>query len=250
MNQLLIPFTLTIIAGLSTMIGILFIFIKCDIDKLTKYSLAFASGVMISVSIFDLIPESIKLLIKSNNKNTCFLYIIISILIGIITSLLINKLIPENNSLKKPKIYRVGVFSMFAIIIHNIPEGIATFLSSTTNISLGIALTTAIALHNIPEGISISVPIYSATNSKKRAVGYTLIATLAEPLGALLGLFFLKPIITDNIMGFILAIITGIMLYIGIFQLLPNSLKYKEKPKKIIIFLIGFLFMYINVNLI
>ena len=245
MNQLLISFTLTTIAGLSTMIGALFIFIKCNIDKLTKYSLAFASGVMISVSIFDLIPESLNLLIKHNNKNVCFSYIIIGILLGITLSLLIDKLIPENNNVKDKKLYRVGIFSMFAIIAHNIPEGIATFLSSTTNISLGITLTIAIALHNIPEGISIAVPVYSATSSKKRAVGYTLISALAEPLGALLALLFLKPIITNNIMGFILAIITGIMIHISIFQLLPNCLQYKEKIKTIFIFLIGCIFMYI-----
>ncbi|MEI3509025.1 MAG: ZIP family metal transporter [Bacilli bacterium] len=57
---------------------------------------------------------------------------------------------------------------MIAIIVHNIPEGIATFLSSSANLTLGVSLTIAIALHNIPEGISISVPVFKATGSRKK----------------------------------------------------------------------------------
>ena len=65
---------------------------------------------------------------------------------------------------------------MIAIIIHNIPEGIATYISSETNIKLGISITIAIAMHNIPEGISIAVPIYYATGSKKKAVFMTFLS--------------------------------------------------------------------------
>lgn len=250
MNEFILPFILTLIAGLSTLVGTFVIFVKSDINKITKYSLAFASGVMVSISIFDLIPESLELLIKNNSKNICFIYVITGIFIGSLISLLIDKITPENNNVNNKKLYRVGIFSMIAIIAHNIPEGIATFLSSTTNISLGIALTTAIALHNIPEGISISVPVYSATNSKRKAINYTLISALAEPLGAALAFLLLKPIITDNIMGFILSIITGIMVFVGLFRLLPTSFIYNEKMKTILLFLIGFIFMYISVNLI
>ena len=242
MQEIIIPFLLTFIAGLSTLIGSLFIFIKCNIEKLTKYSLAFASGVMISVSLIDLIPESLNYLIKNNIKNETFLILISGIIMGIITALLIDKLIPK----KANNLYRVGIFSMIAIIIHNIPEGIITFLTSSTNITLGITIMIAIALHNIPEGITISVPVYSATKSKKKAIGDTLVSALAEPFGALLAFLFLKPIITNNIMGFILAVISGIMLYIGMFELLPASLKYKEKSKTITVFFIGFIFMVIS----
>ena len=246
MNEIILPFTLTLIAGLSTMIGTIFIFIKCNIDKLTKYSLAFASGVMISVSLLDLIPESLNFILKNNIKNNSFAILIFGIIIGLILSYLIDKIIPENNKVKNKKLYRVGIFSMIALIIHNIPEGIITFLTSTSNISIGIMLTLAIALHNLPEGISISVPLYTSTNSQKRAVGYTLISALAEPLGAIIALILLKPIITNTIMGFILAITAGIMLHIAMFQLLPSSLKYKNKIKTITIFILGIIFMIIS----
>ena len=241
MNEIIIPFLLTSIAGLSTLLGTLFIFIKCDLNKLTSYALAFAAGVMISVSLFDLIPESLNKLLTENIKNICFVYIITGITLGIIFSLIINKVLP----LKNP-IYKVGVFSMIAIIAHNIPEGIITFLSANNNITLGITLMIAIALHNIPEGISISVPVYTSTKSKKRAIGDTTVSALAEPLGALIAFLFLKPIITNKAMGFILALTSGIMIYIGVFELLPLSLKYKNKKVIISLFTIGFILMIIN----
>ena len=242
MNEVIFPFLLTIIAGFSTMIGTIFIFTKMNINKLTKYFLAFAAGVMISVSLLDLIPESLNFIIKNNIKSKSFIILITGIIIGIIISVVIDKIIPQNINVNNKK----GIFSMIAIIIHNIPEGIITFLTSSTNISIGIMLTIAIALHNLPEGISISVPIYTATNSKKRAVGYTFISALAEPLGAIIALIFLKPIITNTVMGFMISITAGIMLHIGIFQLVPISIQYKNKIKILFSFILGILLMIIS----
>ena len=248
MNNIIMAFILTSIAGLSTLLGSLFVFYKGNIKKLTKYSLAFAAGVMFCVSVVDLIPEALKLSIMET-KNKTFMVVLLFIIIGITISLFTDCLVPENKNVKDKKLYKLGVFSMLAIIVHNIPEGIATFLSSASNISLGLSLTLAIALHNIPEGISISVPIYSATKSKKRAFLYTFISALAEPFGALLAFLILSPIITDNIMGAILAIIAGIMSHISLGKLLPASIKYKGKGT-ILFFIIGVCFMFISINLI
>lgn len=251
MQNIILAFLLTLIAGLSTMIGIIFIFYKGNIIKVTRYSLAFAAGVMFSVSILDLIPEALRLLSTNNlAKIKAFKYITFFIITGFFMSTLIDIIIPENNEVGDKKLYKLGIFSMFAIIIHNIPEGIATFLSSSTNISLGISLTIAIALHNIPEGISISVPIYSATGSRGKALKLTLISALAEPLGAIIAFLFLKPIITDNIMGCTLAIVAGIMSHISLVQLLPTSLKCNEKIKTFLIFILGIIFMLLSIHII
>lgn len=250
MQNIFISFLLTLIAGLSTMIGVVFIYYKGNIIKLTKYSLAFASGVMFSVSILDLLPEALKLLVTDTNKYKAFCFILIFMIGGFILSSLVDIFIPENNNVGDKKLYKLGIFSMLAIIIHNIPEGIATFLSSSTNISLGISLTIAIALHNIPEGISISVPLYSASGSRAKAIKLTLISALAEPLGAIIAFLFLRPIMTNNIMGCTLAMVAGIMSHISLIQLLPASLKYFDKCKTIIFFIIGIIFMLISIHII
>lgn len=137
---------------------------------------------------------------------------------------------------------------MLAIILHNIPEGIVTFLSSQSNVKLGISLTIAIALHNIPEGISIATPIYYSTNSRFKAFLYTLISGISEPIGALIAYVFLSKYIGSNIniMGLILPVIAGIMTHISLFELLPTSFKYKEHKNTILFFIIGSIFMIFN----
>ena len=240
----ILPFLLCLIAGLSTLLGSLFIYIKGNKNNIIKCALAYASGVMLSVSIFDLIPESI-IMLKNPSKNTSFFMLTIFITIGLTIPLLIDKILP-NKLNKTNKLYKLGIFTMIAIIIHNIPEGIATYISSETNIKLGISITIAIAMHNIPEGISIAMPVYYATKNKKKAIGLTFLSGMSEPLGAILAFLFLKPIINDTIMGALFAIIAGIMTYISILELLPEALQYKKKKKTIISFLIGILFMYVN----
>ena len=141
-----------------------------DKDKVIISSLGFASGVMIATSFFDLIPESYNYLISTYNAIPSILFIVIFFVIGILLSSYINKNINTINN----NLYKVGITSMLAIIIHNLPEGIITFLTASVNKSLGFSLFIAITLHNIPEGISIAVPIYYSTKSKIKAFLYVL----------------------------------------------------------------------------
>ena len=225
------------------MIGSCIIFLKFkNIDNIINLSLSFAVGVMISVSIFDLIPESYNLFI---GETIPIVKLLISINIGIIISMLLNKLINIEDNL-----YRVGVISMVAIIIHNIPEGIVTYISTTHDIRLGMSLTIAIALHNIPEGISIALPIYCSTQSKKRALLYTLLSSVTEIVGALLAKLVLINRISDLSMAAILGCVSGIMLYISIYELLPQTKKYNNFKKTIISILIGGVIMILSIILI
>lgn len=241
MNSTLLSFLLTIIAGLSTLIGSIVIFLnKKNKDKIIISSLSFASAVMLFISITDLIPESYNMFKNLFKLFPLIIIILININIGIILSFYIKKYIPENNN---DNLYKVGLISMLAIIMHNIPEGMATFMASNTNISLGISLTIAIALHNIPEGISIAVPIYYSTNSKLKAILYTFLSGLSEVFGAIITYLFLKPFINDYMMGILFSVIAGIMMHISIFELLPTSLNYKNKKLTKIFFILGIIFV-------
>ncbi len=132
---------------------------------------------------------------------------------------------------------------MLAIIIHNIPEGIATFITSSSDINLGIKLVVAITFHNIPEGISIALPIYYSTKSKKKAFFYTLLSGISEPFGALITYLFLGPYITNVLIGSLFNLIAGIMFYIALYELLPTSLNYKNYNLTFFWFLLGILFI-------
>ncbi len=244
MSITLYSFLLTFIAGFSTMIGTILIFFKEKTNRVVVASLSFASGVMLTVSILDLIPEAITLL---NYKSIIEILIItVFMVLGALLTRKIDKCMPEVDNNSKKGLYRVGIISMFAIIMHNIPEGIATFMTTSTNLSLGLSLTIAIALHNIPEGISIAVPIYYSTGNRKKALFYTFVSAISEPFGALLAFLFLKPFMNNLVMGLLMAVIAGIMSYISFFELLPKSLSYKNKSLSYIFFVIGIIFMAIN----
>lgn len=93
---------------------------------------------------------------------------------------------------------------------------------------MGIFTVLAIAIHNIPEGIAVSVPIYQATGSKIKAFRYSFLSGLAEPLGALIGWLILKPIMSDTVFGILFAGVAGIMVFISFNELLPAAREYGE----------------------
>lgn len=248
MSNFTYAFLLSTLAGLSTLLGFMPLLFNLKNERnIILASLSFASGVMICVSFTDLIPESFSLLTTIFKGFPALLFLLIFISLGVIISMLIDKFLPDNNQeVNNKKLYRLGLVSMLAIIMHNIPEGIATFLSSSTNQSLGLSLALAISFHNIPEGISIAIPIYFSTKSKLKAFLYTLVSGLSEPLGALLAYFFLANIINNFIMSIILALIAGIMIHISIYELLKESLSYKKRRLTFIFLSIGFIFMIIS----
>ena len=235
-----LAFILSTIAGLSTLLGTIFIFIHFKHQETILISaLSFAAGVMITVSCFDLIPSSFQNLNADFYIIPSCLLCMIGICIGVILSIFIDEKVPsKSNQLK-----RVGMISFIAIILHNIPEGIATYLTANRNIDVGIALTCAIALHNIPEGISISIPIYYSSNSRLKAFLYTLISSLSEPLGAIIAFLFLSTWITPTIMGMIYAMIAGIMIHISCYELLPTALQYHQRTNTFFFFFLGTIVM-------
>lgn len=239
-------FFITSLAGLSTLVGMIVLFFsKNNSKKIIVSSLSFAAGVMICVSIIDLIPESFTLLKTSYNSFISFLILGIFFCIGVLLSMTIDKNMPDNQKYNS-KLFKVGIISMLAIILHNIPEGIATFLASSINSELGISLAIAIAMHNIPEGISISVPIYYSTKSKKKAFLYTFISALSEPFGALIAFLFLRNFVSDIFMSILFAIIGGIMIHISFYELLKEANSYNDKKRLLIFLLIGIIFMSVN----
>ena len=196
---------------------------------------------MLTISILSLIPEAVSLFGKIFKIMPLVLICLIFIVIGILFSSMIDEKIEEKFT--KNKLYKLGLISVIVLMLHNIPEGITTFISTSTNMSLGLSLSLAIALHNIPEGIAIAVPIYYATGSRKRAFCYTLISGFSEFFGAVIAYLFIARYINNFILAIILAMTAGIMIHIAIYELLPNSLDYKKKKVTIIGFIIGMIIM-------
>jgi len=203
---------------------------------------------MILISINDLIPNSTSVLLENYG---IFKGIIISVITFVIGGLLINKINKKINkhtikNTKDNNLYRVGILSMVALMLHNFPEGIAVFMSSYQDISLGISLGIAIMLHNIPEGIAIAVPIYYSTGKKRGAIAKTFISGLAEPLGAILAFLFLSRFITDSLISIVLLFVAGLMITLSINELFPKAKEYNEDKYIVFGLIAGFIIMVLN----
>lgn len=243
-KNLLFAFGITLFAGLSTGIGsLLALRVKNINEKFLSAALGFSAGVMIYVSMIEMFAEAKASLESLYGSTRGFTYTTLAFFAGMAVIAIIDKLVPsaknphevhnmdkliECEKSKKDDLYRTGLLTALAITIHNFPEGFANFIGALEDPALGISIGIAIAIHNIPEGISVSVPIYCATGSKKKAIGYSFLSGLSEPLGALVGYFILRSFVTDAMFGVAFALIAGIMVYISFDELLPTAEKYAE----------------------
>ena len=235
-------------AGISTLLGGLVVYFKFkDKNSFIVFALSFSLSVMISLSIFELLPDSFITLSSRFGLLVGIIFTTVMFLVGKFLVTKINKKLALLHN--KDNLYRVGLLSMIALMLHNFPEGIATFMASYNDLSAGISLGIAIMLHNIPEGISISVPIYYATGSKKRGVIYSLISGLAEPLGAILAFIVLKNYINDITIALVLVIVAGIMITISINEMLPEVNSYNKKNISILGMIIGVILVIVNLLL-
>lgn len=248
MNNFYYAFLISTLAGLSTMLGCLFIFIKVkNVNRFLSISLSFSAIVMMLISIFDLIPHSFFYLLLKY-KLLGFLISILIFLLGIslikVSNKIINRLEEKGSSL-----YKLGIISAIVLMLHNIPEGIITFLTSTNDLKVGLKVAVAITLHNIPEGICIGVPIYYSTLKVGKAIKTTLISGLSEPLGAILAYLFLYKFVNDTILNLIFILVAGIMISLSINDILKESIKYSNKNNKYIYigFIIGIIFFLLSV---
>ncbi len=260
-ESVLTAFGLTLFAGLSTGIGSLIAwFSKRTSTRFLSFMLGFSAGVMIYVSMVEILKESNNLLtaslgLKAGSWVTAAGFFGGMLIIGLIDRFvpsadnpheirMVESMSGESCPAEAPrrrrrrhfgspnathhanKLMRLGFLTAVAIAIHNFPEGIATFVSGLGNMSLGVTIAVAIAIHNIPEGIAVSVPVYCATGDRKKAFKWSLLSGLSEPLGALVGYLVLMSVMTDIVSGVLFAAIAGIMVFISLDEILPTAREY------------------------
>lgn len=241
-QHILIAFALTLFAGLATGVGsAIAFFTRKTNKKFLSLSLGFSAGVMIYVSFIEIFPQATASLSENFDGRIATLVTILSFFGGMGLIAIIDKLIPsyenphETKSVEEmnkrrhdPKLMRMGIFSAIAIAIHNFPEGLATFIAGLSNPEIAYPIAFAIAIHNIPEGIAVSVPVYFATGSRKKAFRLSFLSGLAEPLGALIGFILIYTVIGINatVLGVLFGLVAGIMVFISFDELLPTAKEY------------------------
>lgn len=263
MQAFIMPFLLTLAAGLATGVGSVIAFVaKSTNRRLLSFSLGLSGGVMVYVSFVELMPQGAELLAESFVGKVGEWINLVAFFGGMALIGLIDHLVPsfenphEAHSVeelqhrpKQTKLMRVGLMSALAIAIHNFPEGIATFTAGLNDPTLGLAIAAAVAIHNIPEGIAVSVPIYYATENRRKAFFWSLLSGLAEPLGALVAWLVLAPLMTPALLGCVLTGVAGIMVYISLDELLPAAREYGEAHTAIAGVVVGMVIMAVSLLL-
>jgi ZIP family zinc transporter len=236
-----IALALTTVAGLSTTIGgVLGIFVKEPGPRFMTLTLGFSGGVMILVSFVELLAGGIEA-IGFGAAHVAFFA-------GMLGMFLIDFLIPHEYMAERhhtgegggrDRLLKTGLLVALGIAIHNFPEGMATFAGALQDPGLGVAIATAIAIHNIPEGLAVSAPVYSATGSRTRAFLLASLSGLAEPAGAVVAALVLLPILNDVVLGAMLAVVAGIMVFISLDELVPVARSFGEEHLSIVGVVIG-----------
>ena len=219
-------------------------------EKMISFFLSFAGGVMISIVFLELIPEAIE---HSNITVT-----LIGLILGAVLVLVLNNLVDKISESKAPtklhenyteffhasgmvdnkkSMLRSGLIMLFAIGLHNIPEGLAVGAAGFHDASLGLALAIIIGLHNIPEGMAVSAPLIAGGLSKTKSVILTLLVGSTTVIGAALGVIVGG--VSDIAVAVSFSIAGGAMLYVVLGEILPQSIVTNKDRMPTIIALVG-----------
>ncbi len=247
----LLPLVLSAAAGGATVIGaLLAVMVRRPKASLLTLALGFSAGVMLSVSLLELLPDAVGVLMFEMPGLAGTAVAVFSCAAGMLCSQLLDSVLPggfeRDRAQRERQLLRLGVFSMLALMLHNLPEGMAVFLSASRDVKMGLKLCAAIALHNIPEGISVAMPVYAALDRRAPALLLAAVSGAAEPLGALLALRFLQPVLTERGLAMMFCGIAGLMSAIAVAELLPAALCGKQTGYGVAGVLFGILLMLVN----
>lgn len=270
-------------AGLSTGIGALFVCVTTSLNRtLLACTMSFSAGVMIYVSLVEVIAISDEYFSEGHSKAAAYSLATLSFFGGVAVMAVVDKCVhsvfdavvgkagaeagglaavsrpgslaeeqglcdPEGARLREDihgdedaaailavagieerrRLLAMAAVVSAAIVLHNIPEGMATYVASFHSISAGLPLAMAIAIHNIPEGLAVAMPVYHGTGSRVRAVLLGTLSGFAEPFGALLASFVANDRSSKGAFGGMFGLTAGMMTFVCISELLPAA--YGEK---------------------
>ncbi|KAL7522294.1 hypothetical protein ACHAWX_006986 [Stephanocyclus meneghinianus] len=137
---------------------------------------------------------------------------------------------PVNSQLssteEKKKLVRMGLTTAVAIMVHNFPEGLATFVATLNDPASGAVLAIAIGAHNIPEGLCVALPIYYATGSRWKGFLWGFLSGMAEPIAGIMGWLVLANTLSLKVYAVLYGLVGGMMIMISMKELLPTAHRY------------------------
>ena len=283
MEPIFAALLLSTIAGLSTSVGSIIAYImKKPSNKMISFIMGFSAGVMILVSFVELLQEGI----RTNGILPGMLFFLLGMGIMLLIDYTVTHYYEfedetsiedksdlssidnqhhshgpkrggqhrrrhrhRNQLSRQSQLRKTSLLVTLGVFIHNFPEGMATFIGTLKDFELGILITIAIALHNIPEGIAVAATVSTHSKSKFKPFLWSFVSGLSEPLGALLVWFVLLPFINDVVLGAMLSVVGGFMVYISLDELLPMSRSLGKEHLSILGITTGMLVMAFSLAL-
>jgi len=224
----------------TTIGGLIGVYVKKNSNKFLSFILSFASGLMMAIICFDLIPEALEI--------SGIVQVLLGICIGIVTMIFCDLFVDKKSKkIKSNQLLKTGIVISIGLAIHNFPEGLAIGSGFNASIKLGISLAIAICLHDIPEGISMAVPMKNGGMSKQKVIFYVILSGITTGVGAFFGAIL--GTISTSVIAICLSFAAGAMLYIVSGELIPESNQLYHGRMTAIGNIVGFLIGMFAMNL-
>lgn len=244
-----IGLVLTLVLGFFIIIGAFLMHIFENKEKFLVISLSMAFGVMASLIFLELLPESFEIFNEKYSSIISIAMILIFSIIGFLILKILDKFIPDHEDDDEANLIHVGIVSSIAIILHNIIEGMAIYNTFNTSINLGILLSIGVGLHNIPLGMVLSSTFYKSLSNKKKSNVIIFLISTSTFVGGLIMCIFNNVFKNEFIIGLLLSITVGMLVYINIIEILPKLIKSKDKKMIITSIIVGILILFVSVFL-
>ncbi|MGL4925354.1 MAG: zinc transporter ZupT [Plesiomonas shigelloides] len=223
-----VPLVLTLLAGGATFVGALAGVIgRKPSNRVLSFALGFAAGIMLLIALMEMLPAAL------TTPGVSALAGYAAFIAGLLGYFALDHMLPHDHAhdlmlssakqgvMSDKKLRRTAMLLTLGISLHNFPEGIATYITASSNLELGLGIALAVAIHNIPEGLAVAAPVYAATGSKRQAIFWAGLSGIAEIAGGLLAALVLGPIISPVLMALIMAAVAGIMVALSVDELMP-----------------------------
>ena len=227
LQEILIPFVGTTLGA-----GCVF-FVKGKLNlQLQRLFTGFAAGVMVAASIWSLLIPSLES--AAHLEKWAFVPATVGFWLGIIFLAMLDKAVPHlhinSETAEGPKSrLQKTTMMILALVLHNIPEGMAVgvlyagALMQETDVTVAAALVLSlgIAIQNFPEGAIISIPLHGEGMKKSKAFTYGMLSGIVEPLAAVATILVAEIVVPA--LPYMLGFAAGAMIYVVVEELIPES---------------------------
>ena len=202
-------------ALIGTMIGaFLGVLINRPSKRFLGNIIGFASGLMLSVVVFELIPDA--------TEKTGIFGTLLFLILGIIIVVIIDKMSNLSSNVNS-QYAKVAFMVAIGLMIHNFPEGLIMGFGFVNGDSLGLKMSLIIAIHDVPEGLAVAAPLMLSGIKSKKILFYAFLTALPTAIGAWIGIYIGS--ISIGILGGALAFASGVMLYVIYGEMIPQARK-------------------------